>query len=103
MGMEQLEEFRENQLLASACSNRTQVLTCNMKLKYDPYLELHGGLALQRATLVVIKPSPDCTGGCHASRKESEAFVSGAFVGPFRFVAKALMKRRTYLLEMNGF
>ncbi|CAM0883140.1 unnamed protein product [Alopecurus aequalis] len=74
MGMEQLEEFRENQLSASACSNRTQVPACSMKLKYAPYLELPGGLALQ-----------------------------GAFDGPFRFAAKALMKRRTYLLEMNGF
>uniref|UniRef100_A0ACD5WKL3 Uncharacterized protein n=1 Tax=Avena sativa TaxID=4498 RepID=A0ACD5WKL3_AVESA len=105
MGMEQLKEFRENQLSASACSNRTQVPACSMKLKYAPYLELPGGLALQGATLVVIKPSADVsgTGGCHVSRKETEAFVSGAFDGPFRFAAKALMKRRTYLLEMNGF
>jgi hypothetical protein len=74
-----------------------------MKLKYAPYLELPGGLALQGATLVVIKPSADGASGCHTSRKETEAFVSGAFDGPFRFAAKALMKRRTYLLEMNGF
>jgi hypothetical protein len=59
MGMEQLKEFRENQLPASACSNRTQVPACSMKLKYAPYLELPGGLALQGATLVVIKPSAD--------------------------------------------
>lgn len=103
MGMEQLKEFRENQLSASACSNRTQVPACNMKLKYAPYLELPGGLALQGATLVVIKPSTDGSGGGHSSRKETEAFVSGAFDGPFRFAVKALMKRRTYLLEMNGF
>ena len=103
MGMEQLKEFRENQLSASACSNRTQVPACSMKLKYAPYLELPGGLALQGATLVVIKPSADGANGCHVSRKETEAFISGAFDGPFRFAAKALMKRRTYLLEMNGF
>lgn len=103
MGMEQLKEFRENQLSASACSNRTQVPACSMKLKYAPYLELPGGLALQGATLVVIRPSADGIGGCHVSRKETEAFVSGEFDGPFRFAAKALMKRRTYLLEMNGF
>jgi hypothetical protein len=59
MGMEQLKEFRENQLPASACSNRTQVPACSMKLKYAPYLELPGGLALQGTTLVVIKPSAD--------------------------------------------
>lgn len=103
MGTEQLAEFRENQLSASACSNRTQVPACSMKLKYAPYLELPGGLGLQGATLVVINPSADGVGGCHVGRKETEAFVSGAFDGPFRFAAKALMKRRTYLLEMNGF
>ena len=103
MGAEQLKEFKENQLSASACSNRTQVPACNMKLKYAPYLELPGGIALQGATLVVIKPSTDGSNGGHISRKETDAFISGAFDGPFRFAAKALMKRRTYLLEMNGF
>ncbi|CAM0954906.1 unnamed protein product [Alopecurus aequalis] len=103
MGAEQLKEFRENQLSASACSNRTQVPACNMKLKYAPYLELPGGIALQGATLVVIKPSVEGNNGGHISRKETDAFISGAFDGPFRFAAKALMKRRTYLLEMNGF
>lgn len=103
MGMEQLREFRENKLSASACSNRTQVPACNMKLKYAPYLELPGGMALQGATLVVIKPSNDGGSGGHNSRKETEAFVSSAFDEPFRFAVKALMKRRTYLLEMNGF
>ncbi|KAL5228510.1 hypothetical protein ABZP36_016775 [Zizania latifolia] len=103
MGMEQLRDFRENKLSASACSNRTQVPACNMKLKYAPYLELPGGLALQGATLVVIKPSNDESSGGHSSRKETEALVSSAFDGPFKFAVKALMKRRTYLLEMNGF
>uniref|UniRef100_A0A0E0DTC6 F-box domain-containing protein n=1 Tax=Oryza meridionalis TaxID=40149 RepID=A0A0E0DTC6_9ORYZ len=103
MGAEQLKEFRENQLSASACSNRTQVPACNMKLKYAPYLELPGGIALQGATLVAIKPSPEGSSGGHTSRKETDAFVSGAFDGPFKFAVKALMKRRTYLLEMNGF
>ncbi|TVU36581.1 hypothetical protein EJB05_18519, partial [Eragrostis curvula] len=103
MGTEQLKEFRENQLSASACSNRTQVPACNMKLKYAPYLELPGGLALQGATLLVIKPANDGCSGGHGSRKETEAFVSSAFDGPLSFAVKALMKRRTYLLEMNGF
>ncbi|KAG8055026.1 hypothetical protein GUJ93_ZPchr0001g30055 [Zizania palustris] len=103
MGMEQLRDFRENKLSASACSNRTQVPACNLKLKYAPYLELPGGLALQGATLVVIRPSNDESSGGHSSRKETEALVSSAFDGPFKFAVKALMKRRTYLLEMNGF
>uniref|UniRef100_A0ACD5U2D7 Uncharacterized protein n=1 Tax=Avena sativa TaxID=4498 RepID=A0ACD5U2D7_AVESA len=104
MGAEQLKEFRENQLSTSACSNRTHVPACNMKLKYAPYLELPGGIALQGATLVAIKPSTEgSNGGGHISRKETDAFISGAFDGPLKFAAKALMKRRTYLLEMNGF
>uniref|UniRef100_A0A0A8YT63 Uncharacterized protein n=1 Tax=Arundo donax TaxID=35708 RepID=A0A0A8YT63_ARUDO len=104
MGTEQLKEFRENELATSACSNRTQVPACNMKLKYVPYLELPGGSALQGATLLVIKPANDGSNGCHhGSRKEAEAFVSGAFDGPLSFAVKALMKKRTYLLEMNGF
>jgi len=103
MGAEQLKEFRENQLSASACSNRTQVPACNMKLKYAPYLELPGGIALQGATLVAIKPSTEGSNGGHTSRKETDAFISGAFDGPFKVAVKALMKRRTYLLEMNGF
>jgi hypothetical protein len=101
MGAEQLKEFREHQLSASACSNRTQVPACNMKLKYTPYLELPGGMALQGATLVAIKPSTEGSNGGHASRRET--FISGAFDGPFKVAVKALMKRRTYLLEMNGF
>ncbi|GJM92789.1 hypothetical protein PR202_ga09289 [Eleusine coracana subsp. coracana] len=100
MGTQQLKEFRGNQSSASACSNRTQVPACNMKLKYAPYLELPGGLALQGATLLIIKPIDH---GCSSSRKEAEAFVSGAFDGPLRYAVKALMKRRTHLLEMNSF
>ncbi|CAL4973502.1 unnamed protein product [Urochloa decumbens] len=103
MGAEQLKDFREHQLLASACSNRTQVPSCNMKLKYAPYLELPGGLALHGATLLIIKPTGNGNSGGHGSRKEAEAFASATFDGPLKFAVKALMKRRTYLLEMNGF
>lgn len=103
MGPEQLKDFSEHQLSASPCSNRTQVPACNMKLKYAQYLELPGGLALQGATLLVIRPASDGSSSGHGNRKELDAFVSGAFDGPLRFAAKALMKRRTYLLEMNGF
>jgi hypothetical protein len=100
METEQLKEFRENQLSASACSNRTQVPACNMKLKYAPYLELPGGLALQGATLLVIKPADH---GSSSGGNEAEEFVSGAFDGLLTYAVKALMERRTYLLEMNSF
>ena len=103
MGMEQLKEFREKPLAASASSCRTQVPASNMKLRYAPYLELPEGMGMQGATLVAIKPAGEGSSCSTSSRKEAEAFVSGAFDGPFKAAAKALVKRRTYLLEMNGF
>ncbi|RWW33213.1 hypothetical protein GW17_00002090 [Ensete ventricosum] len=101
MGAEQLKEFREKPLAASASSNRTQVPASNMKLRYTPYLELPEGMALQGATLVAIKPAEEGTSSGNCSRKDAEAFVCGAFDGPFQAAVKALLKRRTYLLEMN--
>ncbi|CAL9055223.1 unnamed protein product [Musa banksii] len=101
MGAEQLKEFREKPLAASASSNRTQVPASNMKLRYTPYLELPEGMALQGATLVAIKPAEEGTTSGNCSRKDAEAFVCGAFDGPFQAAGKALLKRRTYLLEMN--
>ncbi|KAJ6831613.1 F-box protein-like [Iris pallida] len=103
MGVEQLKEFREKPLSATASSNRTQVPASNMKLRYAPYLELPNGTGMQGATLVAIRPSCEGSSGSHTSRKETEAFVCGAFDGPYKAAVKALVKRRTYLLEMNGF
>ncbi|KAJ3668997.1 hypothetical protein LUZ60_010947 [Juncus effusus] len=106
MRSEQLKEFRENQLACSASSNRTQVPACNMKLRYCPYLDLPGNFGLQGATLVAIKPScegSNANSGNNVGKKENEGFVNGAFDGVFKLAVKALMKRRTYLLEMNGF
>lgn len=103
MGAEQLKEFREKPLAASASSNRTQVPASNMKLRYAPYLELPEGMGMQGATLVAIKPAGDGSSCGNSNRKEAEALIYGAFDGPFRAAVKALGKRRTYLLEMNGF
>ncbi|XP_072976158.1 F-box protein At4g18380-like [Typha angustifolia] len=103
MGVEQLKEFAEKPFAASASSNRTQVPASNMKLRYAPYLELPEGMGLQGATLVVIKPASEGSSGSNCSKKEVEAFVTRAFDGPYRAAVKALVKRRTYLLEMNGF
>jgi hypothetical protein len=105
MGKEQLKEFREKPLAPSASSSRTQVPASNMKLRYSPYLELPGGVGIQGATLVAIRPAGD--GNVNASngsgKKDVETFVSGAFEGAYKDAVKALLKRRTYLLEMNGF
>lgn len=99
MGVEQLKEFREKPLTASLSTSRTQVPGSNMKLRYAPYLEVEDGVGMQGATLVAIKPS----GGRRTGVKETEAFVSEAFGPPFNSVVDALIKRRIYLLEMNGF
>lgn len=103
MGIEQLKEFREKPLAASASANRTQVPASNMKLRFAPYLELPGGKGLQGATLVTIKPTSEGSCGNGSRRKDTDALGCSAFDGPFKAAAKALMKRRTYLLEMNGF
>lgn len=50
----------------------------------------------------MIKPVGEA-GGIGGGRKELDEFVAGAFDGPFREAVSMLSKRRTYLLEMNGF
>ncbi|KAL6901994.1 hypothetical protein ACP4OV_004870 [Aristida adscensionis] len=98
----QLKEFRDKPLAAATAANRTQVPACNMKLRYAQLLELSDGTRIHGATLVVIKPVGEA-GGVGGGRKELDEFVAGAFEGPFREAVGALSKRRTYLLEMNGF
>lgn len=97
MGKDQLQELRDKPLAASASANRTQVPALNMKLWYAPYLELPGGMGLKGATLVAIRPSDQ------PLRKETDGFVAGAFDEPFKTAAGLLVRRRTYLLEMNSF
>ena len=97
MGKDQLQELRDKPLAALASSNWTQVLALNMKLWYAPYLELPGGMALQGATLVAIRPSDQLV------QKESNAFVAGAFDEPFKTAASLLIRRQTYLLKTNSF
>ncbi|KAF0909714.1 hypothetical protein E2562_000050 [Oryza meyeriana var. granulata] len=102
MGRDQIKEFRDKPLAAAAAANRTQVPACNMKLRYAPMLELSDGTRIQGATLVVIKPVGEAS-GIGSGRKELDEFVADAFDGPYREAVSALSKRRTYLLEMNGF
>ncbi|CAL4914148.1 unnamed protein product [Urochloa decumbens] len=104
MAADQLREFRDKPLAAAAAANRTQVPACNMKLRYAPVLELSDGTRIHGATLVVIKPVGEAGGGgVGAGRKELDEFVADTFDGPFREAVAVLSKRRTYLLEMNGF
>eukprot|EP00252_Welwitschia_mirabilis_P015814 TRINITY_DN3513_c0_g2_i1.p1 TRINITY_DN3513_c0_g2~~TRINITY_DN3513_c0_g2_i1.p1 ORF type:complete len:357 (-),score=34.32 TRINITY_DN3513_c0_g2_i1:303-1373(-) len=98
MGKRQLREFREKPLIASASSNRTQIPALNMKLWYSPSMELPGGVRMEGATLVAIRPTDR-----PMIKKETDAFISGAFDEPYHSAAKVLAKGRTYLLEMNSF
>jgi hypothetical protein len=73
-----------------------------MKLRYAPLLDLSDGTRIHGATLVLIKPVGE-TGGIGGGSKELDDFVGDTFDGPFREAVAMLSKRRTYLLEMNGF
>ncbi|MCO5593337.1 hypothetical protein L7F22_047348 [Adiantum nelumboides] len=97
MGREQLQDFRNKPIAASASANRTQVPALNMKLWYAPYLELPGGLGLKGATLVAIKPIDE------PFTKEADGFFAGTFEEPYQAAVSLLAKRRMYLLEMNSF
>ncbi|KAK1280185.1 F-box protein [Acorus gramineus] len=101
MGREQLEELRRAPAeAASATANRTQVPALSMKLWYAPRLVLPtAGLVLEGATLVAIRPI-----GGHVGRLDGgDGFLVGAFDGAFGEAARAMVKRKTYLLEMNPF
>ncbi|KAL6007480.1 hypothetical protein ACLOJK_032978 [Asimina triloba] len=97
MGKDQLEEFRRLPMeVAAVSANRTQVPALNMKLWYAERLELpESGCVMEGATLVAIRPVD--------RPKESEAIAVGCFNEPFGEAARAMVKRKTYLLEMNPF
>ncbi|XP_031490899.1 F-box protein At5g46170-like [Nymphaea colorata] len=99
MGKEQLTEFRRSPIAPSTSSaNRTQVPALNMKLWYAPRLKLASGYVMEGATLVAIRPID-----WPIKKETTEAFIASAFDEPFGEAARAMVKRRTYLLEMNPF
>ncbi|KAK1268166.1 F-box protein [Acorus gramineus] len=101
MGREQLEELRRAPAeAASATANRTQVPALSMRLWYAPRLTLpSSGLVLEGATLVAIRPI-----GENVRRVDGgDGFLEGAFEGEFGEAARVMVKRKTYLLEMNPF
>jgi len=52
---------------------------------------------MEGATLVSIRPSD------RPLKKDAKDFLEGEFDEPFSVVAKEMVKKRTYLLEMNYF
>ena len=99
----QLQELRVRPVSSSAASHRTLMPELSMWLWYAPCIELPGGLVLNGATLVAIKPSEEATRDMVGNGAATAAWVLDAFEEPYRTAARMLLKRRTYTLEMNSF
>ncbi|KAL6841522.1 hypothetical protein ACP4OV_028665 [Aristida adscensionis] len=103
MDKAQLQELRVTPVSASADSHRTLMPALSMWLWYAPCIELPGGLVLNGATLVAIKPSEEAARDTVDNGAAGSAWVSDAFEEPYRTAVRKLLKRRTYSLEMNSF
>jgi len=99
----QLQELRVIPISTSRGSHRTLMPELSMWLWYAPCIELPGGLVLNGATLVAIKPSEEGTGDTVWNGADGAAWVLDAFEEPYRTAVRMLLKRRTYSLEMNSF
>jgi hypothetical protein len=99
----QLQELRVRPVSTSRGSHRTLMPELSMWLWYAPCIELPGGLVLNGATLVAIKPSEEGTGDTVWNGAAGAAWVLDAFEEPYRTAVRMLLKRRTYSLEMNSF
>ncbi|KAF8715838.1 hypothetical protein HU200_026791 [Digitaria exilis] len=99
----QLQELRVRPVSASAASHWTLMPELSMWLWYAPCIELPGGLVLNGATLVAIKPSDEATKDMVGNGAAVATWVLDAFEEPYRTAARMLLKRRTYTLEMNSF
>ncbi|KAH7276405.1 hypothetical protein KP509_39G005700 [Ceratopteris richardii] len=97
MSKQQLIDFRNKPIAASASSNRTQVPALNIRLWYAPWLDLPEGSVMEGATLIAIRPSEQLV------KKDTESLLVNSFEEPFNHAAGSLVKGRTYLLEMNSF
>ncbi|KAL9262231.1 F-box protein-like protein [Drosera capensis] len=94
MNRDQLDELRVKPLSASSASKRTQVPALNLRLWYEPQLELPGGVVLKGATLVAIRPSEQS--GVVAKREASDLeWIKGSFEEPYGTAARMLVKGRT--------
>uniref|UniRef100_A0A0A9GPA8 Uncharacterized protein n=1 Tax=Arundo donax TaxID=35708 RepID=A0A0A9GPA8_ARUDO len=99
----QLQELRVRPISASVDSHRTLMPALSTQLWYAPCIELPGGLVLNGATLVAIKPSDEATMDTVGNGAAESAWVLDAFEEPYRTAVSMLLKRRIYSLEMNSF
>lgn len=88
-------------------SNRTRVPAVWMRMRHESKLELSNGVIMEGATLVVVRPTMNAIGGGGGEEgdEEHEGLVAAdrGFDGVYGEAVAKLIKRRSYLLEMNSF
>ncbi|PRQ21463.1 putative F-box domain-containing protein [Rosa chinensis] len=97
---EEGEEFADEDEGLDRC--RTRVPSVRMRMRHVPRLELKGGLWVEGATLVVVRPSL-VGGGGDMAVEDGELALRAFGNGLYGEVAQKLLKARSYLLEMNSF
>ncbi|KMZ62589.1 hypothetical protein ZOSMA_450G00010 [Zostera marina] len=73
---------------------RTKLPAMRMRMRHCKRLDLGGGIAMEGAVLVIAKAVDD---------EDEEVLVRKAFHGVFKCAAKELMKKPSYVLDMNSF
>ncbi|XP_057957043.1 F-box protein AUF2-like [Malania oleifera] len=84
-------------------NNRTTVPAVRMRMRHEPWLALSDGVRMEGATLVVVRPIRNGGAGGKEAEAEDGEVALGAFEGVFGEAVQALLKSRSYLLEMNSF
>ncbi|KAI3505012.1 hypothetical protein L1887_26859 [Cichorium endivia] len=93
-------------------SNRTRVPAVWMRMRHEAKLELSNGATMEGATLVVVRPTTNAIGVVNGTAEEAEeeqrwdeglVAAGRGFDGVYGEAVEKLIKRRSYLLEMNSF
>ncbi|CAH1454105.1 unnamed protein product [Lactuca virosa] len=93
-------------------SNRTRVPAVWMRMRHEAKLELSNGVTMEGATLVVVRPTMNTIGVVNGTTEEAEeeqrwdeglVAAGSRFDGVYGEAVEKLIKRRSYLLEMNSF
>ncbi|POO04021.1 F-box domain containing protein [Trema orientale] len=116
----QEEEEDEDEDEGEGSRNRTRVPSVRMRMRHAPRLELNDGVWAEGATLVVVRPSLGARDGDESSGtqlgraggrddvaeelSEDAELATAAFgEGLYGEAVQALLKGRSYILEMNSF
>ncbi|KAK4428526.1 F-box protein [Sesamum alatum] len=115
MDKDGMREFRESsedaaeEINSSAVwwrNNRTTVPAVGMRMRHEPKLEISGGMVMEGATLVVVRPvHDDGRRNEAADHGGDDGLVAAAFgkEGVYAEAVEMLLKSRSYILEMNSF